>query len=104
MRATYRYPPQLDKAVGMACWAAETGGLVICATQELADKIAAEAERLGLEIVAPEVVRPPEKRDLPMIEYDEPPWGKKLAEMYAEMFSSMGAPPQFFQKFPKKGV
>lgn len=81
-------PTQAGKTIDMARWAAETGGLVVCATQEQADSVLKVAEGLGLEITHPVVAAPVEKDlcVLPHVDYDLPPWASKVAEYHAALF------------------
>ncbi len=76
----YLRPTQAGKTADMARWAAETGGLVVCATQELADRVMETANRLGLEITTPVAAAPvePDFSLLPHIDYDLPLWAQEF--------------------------
>ena len=89
MPTKYRLrPSQVGKTADMVKWAAETGGLVVCATQEQADRVAALAKRLGVEIVKPVVAAPPavDVSVLPQVDYDLPPLGQRTADFFDRWF------------------
>ncbi len=83
-------------------WAADTGGLVVCATQAQIDRIVALAAKKGVEITTPILAAPPEPAVsvLPMVDYPLSPYGKRMAEINAEILSYHGVRRQYLGRTP----